>query len=299
MNTNLSKNNTIPEIFECKTCDYVTDKLYNWNKHISTSKHLKMCSIICNTQGKYLFTCELCGKQYKHRTSLSRHHKHCDKNKNSKIELTDNEYTLMKNKAEMYDKQKNDIEEMKELLDTVVKNTSKNNNIITNTINNNINVNIILETKCAEAISLADFSNHLNLTLEDLFYTKANGYIEGVSNVFIKKLNELKPTERPIQCNDKKGNVIYVKAKDEWEKDDNGKVLDTHISEVSKKQVDILKLWEEAHPNWQKSDEETKTYMELIEKIMGGVSDKERTKNHKLIQKKISQNCKISDIIDV
>ena len=159
-------------------------------------------------------------------------------------------------------------------------------------------INIILETQCAEALSIGEFANKLHLTLDDLTYTQINGYIEGVSNVFIKGLKELDPTLRPIQCSDKKGKNIYIKADDNWEKDE-GKVLNNHISQVSKKQVDILRIWEENHPNWKDSETETNTYIELISEVMGGSSNEERVKNHKLIQQKIGQTCSLNDVISI
>jgi hypothetical protein len=164
-------------------------------------------------------------------------------------------------------------------------------------VNNNFNnCMIILNTHCASAISMAEFTKNLRLTSEDLVYTKQNGYIEGVSHVFIKGLQDLDPTQRPIQCSDKKGKNIYVKEEGTWEKDE-GEVLGSHISLVSKKQVDALKVWEEQHPNWKASEEQTETYMELVREIMGGSSNEERLRNHKLIQQKIGQNCRLSDVV--
>jgi hypothetical protein len=164
-------------------------------------------------------------------------------------------------------------------------------------VNNNFNnCMIILNTHCASAISMAEFTKNLRLTSEDLVYTKQNGYIEGVSHVFIKGLQDLDPTQRPIQCSDKKGKNIYVKEEGTWEKDE-GEVLGSHISLVSKKQVDALKVWEEQHPNWKVSEEQTETYMELVREIMGGSSNEERLRNHKLIQQKIGQNCRLSDVV--
>ena len=45
------------------------------------------------------------------------------------------------------------------------------------------------------------------------------------------------------------------------------------------------------------SETETNIYMELIREVMGGTSNEERIKNHKLIQQKIGKNCSINDVI--
>ena len=68
------------EIFECITCNYVTNKQCNYVRHTLTETHLKRTK--CNTSaqtsaqtsGKY--GCE-CGKSYSHRSSLWVHMKRC------------------------------------------------------------------------------------------------------------------------------------------------------------------------------------------------------------------------------
>ena len=55
----------------------------------------------------------------------------------------------------------------------------------------------------------------------------------------------------------------YTLKRREVGKKTKGKYLGV-ISLVSKKQVDALKVWEEQHPNWKASEEQTETYMELV-----------------------------------
>ena len=33
-------------LYECKACDYSTDRSNNWNKHITTAKHQKIHNLI-------------------------------------------------------------------------------------------------------------------------------------------------------------------------------------------------------------------------------------------------------------
>jgi hypothetical protein len=89
-------------------------------------------------------------------------------------------------------------------------------------------------------MNLTDFIENLQITLDDLMYTKDNGYIKGVSNIFLKHLGYLKPTERPIHCSDRKRLQFYVKDEDKWEKDNNEKI-DKTINKVSQKQIKIMK----------------------------------------------------------
>ena len=73
-----------------------------------------------------------------------------------------------------------------------------------------------MNEQCKNAMNLTDFINQLNVSLEDLQYSKNNGFIEGVTNIFTKQLKDLKPTERPIHCSDKKRLQFYVKDDDKW-----------------------------------------------------------------------------------
>ena len=56
---------------------------------------------------------------------------------------------------------------------------------------------MFLNEKCKNAMNLEDFVDKIKFTLEDLQYTKENGYAKGISNVFIKSLNDMDITERP------------------------------------------------------------------------------------------------------
>ena len=48
------------------------------------------------------------------------------------------------------------------------------------------------------------FCDNLKISLEDLKYSGTNGFVDGVTNIFTKKLKDMDPTERPIHCSDKK-----------------------------------------------------------------------------------------------
>ena len=41
--------------------------------------------------------------------------------------------------------------------------------------------------------------------------SKDNGFVNGVTNIITKQLQDLKPTQRPIHCSDKKRLQFYVK----------------------------------------------------------------------------------------
>lgn len=277
--------------YSCKTCDFSTSKICNWKRHIDSKKHKMLHNAAylgAEANQNNIWRCA-CGREYKQHQSLYRHKKICSIGSEEalKTKVSALEYEL----ARVQEDRIADLQAQNIKLEELVKTAQSS------VINNNFsNCMIILNTHCSSAISIAEFTKNLRLTSEDLVYTKQNGYIEGVSHVFIKGLQDLDPTQRPIQCSDKNGKNIYVKEEGTWEKD-KGEVLGSHISLVSKKQVDALKVWEEQHPNWKKSEDETKTYMELVSELMGGSSNEERSRNHKLIQQKIGQNCSLSDVM--
>ena len=282
--------------YRCEKCDYSTCKICNWKRHIESKKHKMLHNAAylgAKASQKNIWRCA-CGKEYKQHQSFYRHKKQCNMGVEGgvseealKTKLSELEEEL----ARVQEDRIADLQAQNIKLEELVKTAHSS------VINNNFsNCMIILNTHCASAISITEFTKNLRLTSEDLVYTKQNGYIEGVSHVFIKGLQDLEPTQRPIQCSDKKGKNIYVKEEGIWEKD-KGEVLGSHISLVSKKQVDALKEWEEQHPSWKNSEDETKTYMQLVSELMGGSSNEERSRNHKLIQQKIGQNCSLSDVL--
>ena len=99
-----------------------------------------------------------------------------------------------------------------------------------------------------------DFLDNLQISLEDLKYTKEHGYAKGISNIFVKQLRDLKPNERPIHCSDKKRLQFYVKDNNSWERDAQHKKIDSTIQDITIKQIKQLKEWEKAHPNYLKDE---------------------------------------------
>ena len=67
--------------YYCKSCDYNTSDKNDFKRHKMTRKHLKLENGNKKT-GSVENMCENCGKQYKHRSGLSRHKKKCMKIEN-------------------------------------------------------------------------------------------------------------------------------------------------------------------------------------------------------------------------
>jgi len=165
-----------------------------------------------------------------------------------------------------------------------------NNSTNMNNCHNNVfNINMFLNEKCKNAMNIEDFVEKIKLTLEDLQFTKENGYTKGISNIFIKNLNDMDVTERPIHCSDQKRLQFYVKNENEWSKDKNNEKIDNSIQQVSVKQLKSIQDWVEANPDYLESTAKTEEYFTLVRSITQPNDDK----NLKDIKRKVGENVKI------
>lgn len=302
----------------CEKCNFTCSKNNEYMRHLSTAKHKR--SEMDNEKTPKNATPYMCscGNEYKHASGLSKHKKKCttyiqnsskketeevseDMSKLSKekyLELMNAQ--LMKQNAGLKEvntelqevvKQSNAIikqnteqaEIMKEAIDTV-------KNAKGNTINNNININFFLNDTCKDAMNIADFIDTLKISMGDLDNFGKGGFIEGVSNVIIKRLNELEVEERPIHCTDLKRKSLYLKDKDTWNKEDAEmnhmkKMIDT----VRHKNMMKLPEWQEVNPSSKVlSTPKNREYINIANKVMGGATDAEDEHNYKSIINKVS-----------
>ena len=150
-------------------------------------------------------------------------------------------------------------------------NSTKAQQTVYNNCNNqnNMTINVFLNEQCKDALNLTDFVENIKVTLEDLQYTKDNGFVNGVTNIITKQLQDLKPTERPIHCSDKKRLQFYVKDDNKWEKDVDNKKLDDALLDVKLKLPKSLTEWENMNPSYKKDPKLMDEWMN----IMAGISE--------------------------
>ena len=159
-------------------------------------------------------------------------------------------------------------------------------------------INLFLNEECKNAMNLTDFVNQLQLSLDDLQYTKDNGYIKGIANIFVKNLDEMPINSRPIHCSDKKKLQFYVKDENKWEKDSKNEKIDKSINDITQRQIKKIKDWESDHPNWSSSDEQTGMYIDLVKTVMGGMDATEKQLNLDSIKKEIGNKFDIQQAIE-
>jgi hypothetical protein len=199
-------------------------------------------------------SCE-CGKAYVFQSGLLKHKKKC------------NFVPLEKRNEELKEDMKKLISQNNELVDIIKQNIPFIQNIQQNVNVNNFNIQIFLNEKCKNAISLTDFVESIQPSLTDLEKVGKLGYVEGISSIILTKLNTLNIYQRPIHCSDLKRETLYVKEC-EWEKDD--KKVDRMVKSVAKKNMINMNEWKSRHPNYVdiRSNENTE-YLKLIKECVG------------------------------
>jgi hypothetical protein len=81
--------------YHCSDCDYLTCRKSHWQKHIETKKHKILTNP--NMDNVRIIKC-LCGREYKHSSSLCAHKKKCKFQKNDTIKKMDNKWITLDNK---------------------------------------------------------------------------------------------------------------------------------------------------------------------------------------------------------
>ena len=188
------------------------------------------------------------------------------------------------------------LEQNSVLIDKLSKIPKSTNNITyQNCGNKNMTINVYLNKNCKDAMNLSDFVNEMDISLEDLLYTQQHGYIKGISNIFVKHLNDLQPSERPIHCSDTKRLQFYIKDDNKWQKDNRNQKIDKSIQDLTIKQIKHLKEWETQNPNYLHDGKLLDQWQKLVHEIMGPATDPQREKEKELIKKAIGTNVTIKD----
>jgi hypothetical protein len=185
--------------------------------------------------------------------------------------------------------------EQNKTLQTQIIELSKERNMIINNTNNTthnqqFNLQVFLNTECKDAIKLSDFVKSLNLTVEDLEFTKNNGIIEGVSSIIVNNLKGMDVHKRPIHCTDAKRETMYVKT-DEWIKDDDGANIKKFIYLTSCYQIKRIQDWIDAHPGWETKEKLQAEYLALCKELYKNIENDDHA--HKKIIKGFIKNIQI------
>ena len=259
------------EIFNCEYCDYKTLRKSSFDKHLLTNKHLIMSQNDFKTNN---LLCGVCDKLFKSRVGLWKHSKKC----NDKVLIN----SLLQDNAEFK-------KIISQILENGVTTYNTTNNMTQNTTNSNnkhFNLNFFLNETCKDAMNIDDFVSSIKVNIEDLEHTGRRGYVEGISSIFIKNLNNLEHHLRPLHCSDSKREVLYIKNNNEWVKEKDDKPILTHaIKTIANENIKQIPIWKNLNPGCTLSDsKKNNTYLKILSNSMCGITQEETVNNvHKII----------------
>jgi hypothetical protein len=248
------------------------------------------------------YSCENCERLFNDRAGLWRHKKKCetikddcescDPKKENIVLAPDKDLILLLIKENqelkklMMEQQTLMLENNNKVLEICKNGTNNTTNTHTNSHNKAFNLNFFLNETCKNAMNIMDFAQSIQLQLSDLEAVGKAGYVEGISNIIVKKLKSLDVTERPIHCADKKREVIYIKDEDKWEKEDEDKKkIKKVINEVACKNQRLLSKYKEIHPGCNYSDSKySDQYSKLVIEAMGGAGNNDAEKADKIVR---------------
>ena len=306
-------------IFHCKSCDFKCCNKYNWNRHLTTRKHIRATTSNIKEEKELSdYLCDKCNKTYESRNGLWRHKKICtiliDNKKidNSEIKiLTGLVIDVVNQNKELFNYNKELTLQNQTLTDKIVdickisitNNSNSNNNIISNSHinshNKTFNLQFFLNETCKDAMNISEFVDSIKLELSDLMELGEIGYVEGMSKIIVKNLNDLNETKRPIHCTDKKREIFYIKDEDKWEKEDEDKKkLRKIIFRISNKNIKLLQTYKELHPGCNFSESKfADQYSKLVIEAVGGAGNNDTEKENKIIRN-ISKKVTIKKLTD-
>ena len=279
----ISKNN-----FYCEKCDYKCCRKVDYNRHLQTNKHnAQKCSK--NVESS-TYICE-CGKKYKHIQSFRRHKKSCSFveecenqlvpiNNDSDIEkCVENEesndvlknlvYKLITENNEIKQTMINENKELRKQLTEMIPKMGSNNTTTNNTnnINQKFNIQVFLNDKCKDALNMKDFIKSIEISVEQLDFTKRKGLAAGLTNAIVENMNKLSLYERPLHCTDLKRETLYIKENDIWEKDKDKTKIKEAIKKASGKNYNALQSWKTINPDFQENEDKSEFFARVISTI--------------------------------
>ncbi len=303
--------------YMCSNCDYICYKKSEWLRHTATAKHINATQCyIKATDNKNI--CDNCNKTFMHHSSYYRHKKKCsivqtiekiasvsprpqqqsssseDTQMNLILELVkqNQEFKdlILQQSSQMMEQNKTIIEVAK---NSHVNNTINNNN--NNSHNKTFNLNFFLNETCKDAMNMKDFIKSLELSMSELEKMGEVGFAEGMSRVFVDRLNSLDITKRPIHCSDVKREIIHIKDDNKWERDNaNLDRLRKIIKQLTHKNILKVDDWKKANPGCTEyNSRKNNQYLKLTMEAIGPVDEADTKRDFGKIIRRVAENTAI------
>jgi hypothetical protein len=271
--------------FECDICFFKCSKKGDYNRHLLTAIHKRNHNGTEKTPKNIISYNCACGKVYKVKSGLWKHKQVCSLN--NKLIVSNNMLPSMmdilsQNKELMnllIVQNQEHREETNKLHNTILELVPKIGNNNNNTTNNNqFNLQVFLNEDCKDALNFSEFLAQIQVSFEDLENQAENGYIKGISKLFIESLRELGQNKRPIHCSDKKRKTIYIKEDNEWDKEGSLDILKKGINEVTKRTLQtLMKEKENNAEEYKDMDSEFSMKCLEIQRNLFPITDREAT----------------------
>jgi hypothetical protein len=212
----------------------------------------------------------ICGKTYKHASSLWKHKNTCEYDENIVVENTPitttdatNPIIIEKMFAMFTQMMTQNQDFMSNVIGKVQGINNSHNTNSHNTNNNQFNIQMFLNEHCKNAMNISDFIKSLPLTAQHYENTKDNGLADTLTNLMVDGLNNLDVIERPIHCTDQKRKVMYVKDNNKWEKDTNNDIVIKNVKDLTCLHRANVDMWQEKNPKFN-TDEDLQIALSVI-----------------------------------
>jgi hypothetical protein len=242
------------------------------------------------------FICSACNKCYKARNGLWYHQQKCQYTSQPNVDASNNfvidkelVMSILKQNADIIKENselKNMMMDAQNKMLEVIK-TGTHNTTNTNSHNKTFNLQFFLNETCKNAMNIMDFVDSLKLQLNDLERMGEIGFVNGMSNIIIKNLQDMDVTERPVHCTDQKREVIYVKDEGKWDKEEETKPkLRKAIKHIAHKNAKLIGEFKEKHPDYKTCASNISTqYNTMVIEAMGGIGSNDLCNENKIIKR--------------
>ena len=302
-----------PQIYLCEYCNFQSSDKKDYNRHLKTKKHKNQISATLamveqsekpqkTEKNRKSYQCDICNKVYKDNTGLWRHKKKCGVPaanlvcQNAQPVAETSSQISPELVLQVLEKNKELTEVVMEQNKTIME-LSKNSQIQTqnnmnNCHNNTFNLQFFLNETCKDAMNIQDFIKSLQLSVQDLESVGELGYAEGISRMFVRGLKDMEVTKRPIHCSDLKREVIHIKDKDRWEKDNpNQDKLKRAIKDLSNKNIMLFDDWQKENPGYDQYDnKKNDIYLKMMVQAMGPPDEPSERRDFGKIVRSIARN---------
>ena len=279
----------------CETCDFNTSYKTRFSEHLLTSKHTDLIKWKSNGnkgnqkhQKNQIFICNNCDKVYATSSGLWKHNKKCSENKEDSIQELKNELAEIKtllqsqnqlivsnnlnhNNNQLINPQQNQLQPAT----TSTHITGNHNNIQ----NNIFNTQVFLENECKNAVNIDDIIEKVIIDVDKLDVFKEKGTSIGIANILNEVLKGYNIYERPIHCSDLKRLSMHVKDNDTWlSKKQGEEKLTKTIHYIQQSVMKHVYDWEDFYKNKMNPDNLDKAMGILIKRTTNLLTDDDNKK---------------------